>query len=82
MQNLKTIVKSRETYFILLFVVNAIAANYGFNQFVPDANVQALLPVVISVVGIVASALTHPVIKSQSVEVDTPKGIADAGKPK
>ncbi len=74
----KVILTSKETYFVALFIINAIAVAFGYNQFVPDDQLKALVPVVISVVGIVASSLTHPVIKSQSVDQ---QGVADAGKP-
>ncbi len=76
----RVILTSKETYFVILFLINAVAVAFGYNQFQPDQNIAAIAPVLISIVGVVASSLSHPVIKSQSV--DEPNGIADAGKPK
>ncbi len=64
-QSLVAILKSKETWFAALFIINAVAVALGFSEFKPDANTQAIAGLIVNVVAAIAAIYLHPVVQGK-----------------
>lgn len=70
---LKAILTNKETYFAIVFVINAIAAVFGYGQYMPSAGLLTLTAALVNLIPAAIAFYKHPVLVARRADAAAAK---------